>query len=48
MSTIPARLLGVQGGTLSVGVPADVVVLDPDREITVDASKFVSLSLIHI
>lgn len=42
MSTIPARLLGVQGGTLSVGVPADVVVLDPDREITVDASKFVS------
>ena len=42
MSTIPARLLGVQGGTLSVGAPADVVVLDPDREITVDASKFVS------
>ena len=42
MSTAPARLLGVPGGTLSVGAPADIVVLDPDREVTVDASRFIS------
>lgn len=42
MSTTPARLLGVQGGTLCVGAPADVVILAPDREVTVDASKFFS------
>ena len=42
MSTQPARILGVPGGTLGVGAPADVVVLDPEREVTVDAKKFVS------
>ena len=42
MSTKPAKLLGVEGGSLSVGSPADVVVLDPDKEIVVDASKFLS------
>ena len=42
MSANPARLLGVPGGELSVGAPADIVVLDPDREVTVDASRFVS------
>jgi dihydroorotase len=31
MSTIPARIFGLPGGTLSVGAPADVVVLDPAR-----------------
>ena len=29
MSTVPARVLGLPGGTLAVGAPADVVVLDP-------------------
>ena len=30
MSTKPAELLGLQGGTLRPGAPADVVVIDPD------------------
>ncbi|MGN0997684.1 MAG: dihydroorotase [Candidatus Ventricola sp.] len=42
MSTRPAQLLGVPGGELGVGAPADIVVLDPEREVTVDASRFVS------
>ena len=42
MSTQPARILGVPGGTLGVGAPADLVVLDPERQVTVDAKKFVS------
>ena len=42
MSTQPARLLGVPGGSLSVGAPADVVILDPEKEVTVDASTFKS------
>ncbi len=31
MSTIPARVFGLAGGTLAVGAPADVVVFDPAR-----------------
>jgi len=31
MSTVPARVFGLAGGTLSVGAPADVVVFDPAR-----------------
>ena len=42
MSATPAKLLGVEGGSLAVGSAADIVVLDPDREITVNADKFVS------
>ena len=42
MSATPAKLLGVEGGSLAVGCAADIVVLDPEREITVDANKFVS------
>ena len=40
----PARLLQIDAGTLSVGRAADVTLIDPDREWTVDASKFQSLS----
>jgi len=43
-STGPARLLGVPGGTLSVGSPADVTLFDPEAEFTVDASAFRSKS----
>jgi dihydroorotase len=32
----PARLLGLDRGTLSVGAPADVTIIDPDLEWTVD------------
>ena len=40
----PAKLLKLDTGTLSIGAKADVTLIDPDREWTVDASKFESLS----
>jgi len=40
----PARLLRLDRGTLSPGVPADVTLIDPDLEWTVDASTFQSRS----
>ena len=42
MSVRPAKLLGVPGGSLSIGSAADVTVFDPDKEVVVDASKFLS------
>ena len=44
MSLAPAHILGVPGGTLSVGAPADVSVFDPDAEWIVDVSQFKSKS----
>lgn len=44
MSVAPARILGVPGGSLSVGAPADITVFDPDAEWTVDVNKFKSKS----
>lgn len=44
MSTRPAELLGVAGGTLKVGAPADVTVIDPECEWTIDAARFRSKS----
>jgi dihydroorotase len=43
LSSNPARILGVKGGTIAVGMPADLTLLDPDLEYTVDAEKFRSL-----
>jgi dihydroorotase len=40
----PANLLKLDAGTLSIGAKADITLIDPDREWTVDASKFESLS----
>jgi dihydroorotase len=40
----PARLLQIEGGTLSVGRAADITLIDPDREWTVDAKSFQSMS----
>ena len=40
----PARLLGLDRGTLSVGAPADITFLDPDREWTVDKEQSFSRS----
>jgi dihydroorotase len=40
----PARLLQSEAGTLSVGRAADVTLINPDLEWTVDASKFQSMS----
>ncbi|MEY2575897.1 MAG: dihydroorotase [Verrucomicrobiota bacterium] len=40
----PARLLQIDAGTLSVGHAADVTLIDPDRQWTVDAATFQSIS----
>ena len=44
LTAIPARLLGVEGGTLSPGAPADVTVIDPAETWIVDAGTFRSRS----
>jgi dihydroorotase len=44
MSTTPARILGLPGGTLEDGAPADVSVLDLEAEWTVDPARFRSKS----
>ncbi len=44
LSTRPAELLGVSGGSLKVGVPADVTIIAGDREWTVDVEQFRSKS----
>jgi dihydroorotase len=44
MSLNPSRILGLDRGTLKVGSVADVTVIDPEREVTVDASEFESKS----
>jgi dihydroorotase len=44
LSTNPARILGVPGGTLAPGAPADVTVY-ADRPWTVDAARFESLGM---
>lgn len=43
-STSPARAFNLPGGTLSVGAPADVTVLDPRRRHTVEPARFQSKS----
>jgi len=44
LSTRPAQILGVAGGTLAVGQPADMVLIDPDEEWEVRADELASLS----
>jgi len=43
MSTTPGRIIG-RGGTLSVGAAADITIIDPNMEWTVDATEFKSRS----
>ena len=40
----PAKLVGLDRGTLSIGAVADVTILDPDLEWTVDKNASFSLS----
>jgi dihydroorotase len=40
----PAKLLRLEAGTLSVGAPADITLIDPDLEWTVEIDKFESAS----
>ncbi len=44
MTLHPAQILGIDRGTLKPGAPADVTILDPDREWTIDVNKFRSKS----
>ncbi len=45
MSTNPARLLGVEGGVLDVGAPADIVVVNPQKEWTVRGADLYTKAL---
>jgi len=45
MSTLPARILGLDRGTLRTGSPADVTIIDPDRSWKVDVKSFRSKSI---
>jgi len=42
MSTGPALALGVEGGALAPGQPADLVLIDPGMEWTIDSADFLS------
>ncbi|MDD4796866.1 MAG: dihydroorotase [Eubacteriales bacterium] len=42
MSVAPARVLGVEGGVLAAGKPADITVADCRQEYTVDVASFYS------
>jgi dihydroorotase len=44
LSRNPARILGVPGGSLEVGAPADVSILAPDLAVVVNASRMQSKS----
>jgi dihydroorotase len=43
-SANPARVLGLPGGSLKVGSPADITLLDTEARLTVDPERFRSLS----
>ena len=42
MSTTPARLFNLPGGTLEAGAPADLAIIDPNRPHTIDPTAFLS------
>ncbi len=44
MSTNPAKLLGIDKGSLEVGKVADITIVDPNEEYLIDANSFVSKS----
>lgn len=43
MSYNPAKVIGVDKGTLEVGKIADIVIINPEKEYVVDVSKFASM-----
>ena len=45
MSTLPARILGLDRGTLRTGSPADVTIIDPGLDWKVDVKSFRSKSI---
>jgi len=44
MSLNPARILGINKGTLSVEANADIIIVDPDKEWVIEKENFVSKS----
>jgi dihydroorotase len=44
LSRDPARLLRLPGGSLGVGAPADLTLIDPDGAVTIDPARFLSKS----
>jgi dihydroorotase len=44
LSTAPAKILNIPGGTFEEGAPADITIVDPSLEWEVDPDKFKSLS----
>ncbi|WP_261364404.1 dihydroorotase [Stieleria tagensis] len=40
MSTQPAQIAGIDGGTLGIGKPADIVLIDPNQSWDVDPNQF--------
>jgi dihydroorotase len=44
LSLNPARILGISRGTLEAGAVADLTIIDPEREWTVDAARLASKS----
>ncbi|MFA5554813.1 MAG: dihydroorotase, partial [Phycisphaerae bacterium] len=44
MTCNPARIIGIDKGTLSLGKQADITIIDPDIEYTIDTNLFVSKS----
>jgi dihydroorotase len=44
MTINPARVLGIDKGTLRIGADADVTIIDPDYAWTVDPARFHSKS----
>ena len=44
LSVNPARILGVPGGSLSPGAPADITILAPDLKVRIDADRLRSRS----
>ena len=44
MSSNPAKILNIKGGSLAVDEPADIVIFDPEAQWTVDKTKFKSKS----
>ena len=44
MTCVPAKILQIDRGTLSIGAVADVTLIDPKRAVRVDPTRFVSKS----
>ncbi len=44
LSSNPAKILGIPGGSLQKGAEADITIIDPQAEYSIDVNKFFSMS----